>query len=151
MKLITRISIAVSSLLLLFISSCSFDGYTKSEIDQKIAELEDAQQAADEAALEAALANDALAAYGTINADTQTIISGSGNFSISRTMPGFINIDFDDFSFNYLEYTVSIILYNTTGYAYYSYGGGDLIVQLRNDDGNQFNPTFSFLVFENLM
>lgn len=151
MKRTTRVSIAVLSLLLFLVSSCTFDGYTQGEIDQRIAELEAAQQTADEATLESALANDALAAYGTIDADTPEILSGSANFSIMRTMPGFINISFDDFSFSHLEYTVSITLYNTGGSASYSRGGGDLIVQLRDFDDSQINPVFSFLVFENLM
>ncbi len=88
-------------------------------------------------------------AYGVVSY-TGSILSGSGNFSVSHPATGDFRITINGETFNSNDYTANATARNTTTARIVTIGdnGGDLRVRIWTSGGNATDNTFHFIVYK---
>jgi hypothetical protein len=91
------------------------------------------------------------AAYGTIEGTTGSILSGSGNFTVSRGSTGSYSITLNGKSLTAANSAclLTIVSDGTSAYIAMAYSSGNMIVRIVNNDAtNRVDRNYSFLVYQ---
>ncbi|MBP6731289.1 MAG: hypothetical protein KA149_04480 [Chitinophagales bacterium] len=87
-------------------------------------------------------------AYGTINA-SGTILSGTGNFTVTKTGTGSYSIALDGQSFLFSNYTTLATIVGTNGQIATNSVSGNLLIYTSNAAGTAGDQIFQFVTYKN--
>lgn len=87
-------------------------------------------------------------AYGTINS-TGAILSGTGNFTVSKTSTGRYEVSINNESYHYTSYTTQATIISNAGIVSTSSVSGDLLVYTYDVSGTLTDRIFQFVVYKN--